>query len=95
MTKTELIEQRAAAGAAYATAAASYFQAWVTLHAFDLVAGNRNVRAVSAERCGAPQQPTLAGHPEFLRGDVLTQAAADPGGRARNLAAAMLDSLSA
>ena len=95
MTKTELIEQRAAAGAAYAAAAAAYFQAWVTLHAFYMVASNGTVGAVGTERCGGAPQPTLAGHPEFLRGDELTQAAADPSGRARSLAAAMLDSISA
>lgn len=93
MTKTELIKQRALAGAAYAAAAASYVDAWVTLHALDTVATNGNVNAVDLSRAGVGGQPQLAGHPEFLRDTA--RALHDPSGRAASLAAAMLDSISA
>lgn len=93
MTKTELIEQRATAGAAYAAAAAAYVEAWVALHALDTVATNGNVGAVSVSQAGGGAQPQLAGHPEFLRN--IAEVLRDPAGRARSMAAAMLDSLSA
>lgn len=93
MTKTELIQQRAAAGAAYAAAAAAYASAWVALQAFDIVATNGNVGAVDVSMAGGGAQPQLAAHPEFLRDTA--QLLQDPAGRANSMAAAMLDSLSA
>lgn len=93
MTKTELIQQRAAAGAAYAAAAAAYVSAWVELQALDAVATNGNVGAVGQAQAGFGAQPQLAGHPEFLRNTA--EVLRDPAGRATSRAAAMLDSLSA
>jgi hypothetical protein len=66
MTKTELIEARSAAGAAYAAAAKAYVDAYFALHAYDLVCGNNNVQAI-AHAVGFGEMAQAIQHGEFLR----------------------------
>ena len=65
-TKTELIAARNAAGAAYAAAAQAYVDAYIELHAYDMVCGNGNV-AVSSHVPGFPDIAQALAHAEFLR----------------------------
>jgi hypothetical protein len=53
MTHEELLQSRAAAGAAYAAALEAYADAWIELQAHDLAVNNTNVRGNS------PSVPTF------------------------------------
>ncbi|ARK43011.1 hypothetical protein [Burkholderia pseudomallei] len=66
MKKTELIEARNAAGAAYAEAAKAYVDAYIALHAHDLACGNKNVCALS-HVLGFGDIAQALQHGEFLR----------------------------
>ena len=66
MTKTELIAARNAAGAAYAAAAATYVDAWITMKAFDMAGGNGHV-AICSPASGFPGIVEAMPHSEFLR----------------------------
>ncbi|WP_009982333.1 hypothetical protein [Burkholderia pseudomallei] len=65
MTKTELIDARNAAGAAYAAAAQAYVDTWIALHAHDLACGNKNVCALP-HVLGFGEMAQALLHGEFL-----------------------------
>lgn len=61
---------RAAAGAAYATAAAAYVAAWIELQAYDECVANAAIGG--GPQLGFGAQPFVVGHGEFLREEQKT-----------------------
>lgn len=61
-TRTQMLADRATAGAAYATAAAAYLDAFVELHAYDLTLGG-SVRLMTG---GFPELQPPTPHSVFL-----------------------------
>lgn len=89
-TPAELLAARQAAGDAYAAAAQAYVDAWVTLHAYDIACGNRNVGLVHADH-RSPQLPEVPPHPEFLPRGV--REPGRPADRAMEMGVQLINSL--
>ncbi len=82
-TIDDLIDGRAAAGAAYSAAAQAYLAAWVELHAYDMAVGN--AAFAQGEQNGFNELPVVLLHPAFLHGSFGGTALVDAA-NARNVA---------
>lgn len=77
-----LMDQRTAAGAAYAQAARNYIEAGIELSAFDAaVEAKHGTNATVGGGFG--ERPLAKGHSEFLRDQALTELNRDPVGKVK------------